>query len=175
MMKKTISLLLAVLIVLSVMPAMALSRDFGSVKISEFMASNGDTLEDSFGEDPDWIELYNDSDEDIDLEGLCLSDGKRTLDKFVFPAGAVLPARGYLVIFASGLDTTTTNDDGETEYHTRFKLSASGEKVVISYQDVILDMVKFEQQEKDVSYALKDDGSWDFCHTPTPGAANVFD
>ncbi len=174
-MKKTLSVLLAVLLVLSASGALAVSREFGSVKINEFMASNGDTLEDSFGEDPDWIELYNDSDEDIDLEGLCLSDGKRTLDKFVFPAGAVLPARGYLVVFASGRDTTVTTDEGKTEYHTRFKLSASGEKVVVSYQDVILDMVKFEQQEKDVSYARQEDGSWDFCHTPTPGAANVFE
>ena len=46
---------------------------------------------------------------------------------------------------------------------------------MVSYQGVILDIVKFDQQTKDVSYALKTDGAWAFCDTPTPGAENVFE
>ena len=51
------------------------------VVINEVMASNGDTIRDSLGESPDWIELKNVSDDDIDLSGLCLSDGKKNLEK----------------------------------------------------------------------------------------------
>lgn len=173
-MKKMTALALALLMALSCVPALAASRDFTAIRINEFMASNGDTIEASDGQDYDWIELFNTSEEDIDLEGLCLSDGKKTLDKFVFPAGAVLPANGYLVIFAAGEEKVNTLDDGKMEFMTAFKLSAAGEKVVISYQDVILDIVRFDQQQKDISYARKDDGTWAFTKTPTPGAANEF-
>lgn len=174
-MKKLLVFALALLLILSSVPALAASRDFAAIRINEFMASNGDTIEASDGQDYDWIELFNTSDEDIDLEGLCLSDGKKTLDKFVFPADVTLPAKGYMVIFAAGEEKVQKLDDGSTEIMTVFKLSASGEKVVISYQDVILDIVRFDQQQKDISYARKDDGTWAFTKTPTPGAANVFD
>lgn len=174
-MKKVTAILLALLLIASALPAFALSRNFSAVKINEFMASNGVTLKDSLGETPDWVELHNISEEDIDLEGLCLSDGKKTLDKFVFPAGVTLPANGYMIIFCSDTEKVETLADGTVEIHTAFKLSAAGEKVVLSYQGVILDTVRFDQQQKDVSYALKEDGTWAFCDTPTPGAANRFE
>ena len=172
-MKKLLALALVLTLVLASFPALAVSRDFSSVKINEIMASNGQSLKDSKDESPDWVELVNVSDEDIDLEGLCLSDGKKTLDKFVFPAGVTLPANGYMIVFASGEEKVETLEDGRVEIHVAFKLSAAGEKVVLSYQDVILDMVRFEEQQKDVSFALMADGAWAFCDAPTPGAANV--
>ncbi len=149
--------------------ALAESKNFVAVRINEFMASNGETLEDENGNSPDWIELYNSSDEDINLEGLCLSDGKKTLDKFVFPA-VTIPAHGYLIIFCSGEDRVT-----ETEIHTAFKLSADGERVVLSYQGVILDIVSFDMQTKDISMARDVDGRWEFTSHPTPGAENVIE
>lgn len=166
--------LAAVLLTLPCLNAGAMTRDFGSVIINEIMASNGDSYVDSLGASPDWIELKNVSDEDIDLSGLCLSDGKKTLDKFVFPEGAVLPAGGFLVICCSGEEAVRELDGGVLEFHTAFKLSADGEKVVLSYQGIILDIVRFDLQTKDVSWARKDDGTWDFSHAPTPGAENDF-
>ncbi len=174
-MKKCIALVLTLLLVFSLTSSFALSRDFTSVRINEFMASNGDTLNASDGEDYDWIELYNTSDEDIDLEGLCLSDGKKTLDKFVFPKGVTLKANAYMIIFASGTEKITTLENGDIEICVPYKLSSAGEKVVLSYQEEIFDMVRFDQQQKDVSYARKDDNTWAFCLTPTPGAVNVFE
>ena len=41
----------------------------GQVVISEFMADNKHTLADEDGQYPDWIELYNPTDQDIPLEG----------------------------------------------------------------------------------------------------------
>ena len=172
--KKITALLSALLLCLFCLPSSALSRDFGSVRINEIMASNGDTIQDSLGATPDWIELKNVSDDDIDLSGLYLSDGKKNLEKFVFPEGIVLPKGGFLVIFCSEEESVKTLDGGAVEIHTAFKLSADGEKAVLSYQGAILDIVRFDMQTKDASWALRDDGTWTFSNVPTPGAENQF-
>lgn len=175
MMKKALAALLALVCLAGLMgPAAALSRDFTSVKINEIMASNGDTIQDSHGATPDWIELKNISDEEIDLSGLCLSDGKKNLRKFVFPEGITLAPKGFLVIFCSDEEQVETLSDGTVEIHVGFKLSADGEKVVLSFQEEILDIVRFDKQTRDVSWALREDGSWAFSEIPTPGAENVF-
>ena len=174
-MKKMIALVLCAFLVLPTLSALAATRDFGMIRITEVMASNGETLDDSYGKSCDWIELKNMSDDDIDMSGLNLSDGKKNLAKFTFPEGVVLPKGGYMIIFCSDYEKVETLADGTTEIHVPFKLSSEGEKVVISYQDVILDIVRFDRQTKDVSYALKDDGTWAYCETPTPGAENKFE
>ena len=68
---------------------------------------------------------------------------------------------------------------GETEYILRYpeecgKYTPEGEKAVLSHQNAILDIVRFDLQTKDVSWALKDDGTWAFSNIPTPGAENQF-
>ncbi len=174
-MKKLTAALLCAALLLSAVSALAVTRDFGKIKINEVMASNGNTLRDSKGKSCDWIELKNTSDDDIDLSGLNLSDGKKNLTKFTFPEGVVLAKDAYMIIFCTDYESVETLADGTVEIHVPFKLSADGEKVVIAFQDVILDMVRFDAQQKDVSYALKDDGTWAFCNTPTPGAENKFE
>ena len=169
MKRMLICLLLLALLVPCVQAEQEISSNLAAIRINEFMASNGDTLECASGESPDWIELYNTSDQPVNLAGLCLSDGKKTLNKFVFPE-VIIPAKGYLVVFASGL----SESQGD-EIHMPFKLSADGERVVLSFEGVILDIVSFDAQEKDVSMARQDERSWRFSRIPTPGAANEFD
>ena len=168
-MKKLTAVFLLLCLLLSVLPAQAASTNLAAIRINEFMASNGDTLEDKNGEFTDWIELYNTSDEDVNLKGLCLSDGKKNLEKYVF-GNTTIKAHGYLVVFATGTQETVKG-----EIHVGFKLSASGEKVVLSYQGVILDSISFDEQEKDVSYARVDERNWKYTSLPTPGAANNFE
>lgn len=166
-MKKCLSALLALCLILSCATAFAASTSLTAIRINEFMASNGDTLEDQEGDSSDWIELYNTSDEDVNLNGLCISDGKKTLDKYTF-GDVTIPAHGYLVVFASGKESSTS------EIHLPFKLSAAGEKVVLSFQGVILDVVSYDEQEKDVSMSRVDDRNWVYTKQPTPGQENVF-
>ncbi len=167
-MKKLLAALLALCLVLPLAAAEDVSTDLTAIRINEFMASNSETLKDSLGNTPDWIELYNTSDRPVNLKGLCLSDGKKNLEKFVFP-DRIVPAHGYLVVFCGEEELVT-----EEEIHVAFKLSADGEKVVLSFGGEILDMVSFDAQEKDVSSARVDGKNWAFCKTPTPGAENVF-
>ena len=175
MIKRLVPLMLCACLVLGAVSALAETRDFGQIKITEIMASNGKTIRDSKGKSCDWFELFNASDDDIDLSGLNLSDGKKNLQKFTFPEGTKLAKGAYLVIFCTDYEKVETLADGTLEIHVACKLSADGEKVVVSYQDVILDIVRYDQQTKDVSYALKADGTWAYCDTPTPGAENVFE
>jgi len=171
-MKKMLALLLLLCLALPMACAQEAApapSPFSAIRINEFMASNGDSLEDFEGDSPDWIELYNTGDQDVNLKGLCLSDGKKTLDKFVFP-DVIIPAKGYLIIFASGYDFME-----EDEIHVPFKLSADGERVVLSYEGVILDIVSFDAQEKDVSMSRYDERSWRYTENYTPGAENIFD
>ena len=38
-----------------------------SIQLNEIVSSNGDNLYDEDGDNPDWIEIYNSSDESINL------------------------------------------------------------------------------------------------------------
>ena len=83
--------------------------------ITEFMASNGTTLDDGDGNSSDWIEVYNPTDRAIDLAGYRLTDKKDNLSRWVFP-GIVLPPNDYLVVFASGQDVDDYIDAGGMSY-----------------------------------------------------------
>ena len=168
-MKKLCALLLIAALMLPLFAAQAATTNLAAIRINEFMASNGDTIDDKNGEDSDWIELYNTSKDDVNIKGLCLSDGKKNLEKYVF-GDVTIPAGGYLVVFATGTEEVV---DGEI--HVPFKLSASGEKVVISFQNVILDIKSYDEETKDVSFARVDADNWLHTSHPTPGAKNEFD
>ncbi|MES2706322.1 MAG: lamin tail domain-containing protein [Verrucomicrobiota bacterium] len=89
-------------------------------QITEFMADNDGALLDEDGNPSDWIEIYNPNAFALDLQGYALKDSGT---RWEFPAGAAVPAAGYRVIFASGLNRT--NPAGNL--HTSFSLSSGGE------------------------------------------------
>lgn len=66
--------------------------------INEFMASSETTVADQDEEYDDWIELYNNGSERIDLEGYYLSDDATDLRQWAFPSGTTRDANGYLKI-----------------------------------------------------------------------------
>ena len=84
----------------------------------------------------DWIELYNTTDEDIDLEGMYLTDDPDVPEKYQITAVAnssfftlhssfstIIPAHGYYIVWADNLDPLR-------ELHAGFKLANSGEQSV---------------------------------------------
>lgn len=127
-----------------------------TVVINEFMAVNYVTAADQDGEYDDWIELYNLTDEEIDLTGYYLTDSKKNLTKWKFPAGTSINAEGYLIIWADG-DTT------QQGLHTNYKLSSFGERVLILSPEVeILDKVEYDAQSSELAYARVPNGTGDF-------------
>ena len=55
---------------------------FAQVFINEIMSSNSSTIKDEDGSYSDWIEIYNSSQESVNLEKFSLSDDLNFLDKW---------------------------------------------------------------------------------------------
>ena len=137
----------------------ALAMDWLKLKppiISEFMASNGTTLETNYypggpAEYPDWIELHNTHMESsFNLEGWSLKDDN---NQWQFPSGATITPGGYVVVFASGQDML----DPYGYYHTNFQLEKSGEYLALVSPDgtVVFEYTpQYPLQTEDVSFGL---------------------
>ncbi len=142
--------------------------------ISEFMASNHQTLEDSDGDSSDWIELHNPADFEIDLGGYHLTDDDGKLKKWSFPSPTSIPPLGFLIVFASEKDRKSG------ELHTNFKLKAEGEYLALVAPDLTIVhqySPQYPPQSTDVSYGLSFEngsvtGFATFFMQPTPGAIN---
>ena len=140
--------------------------------INEFMASNDTTIADTSGEFADWVEIYNPSDEAVDLAGMTFSDGD---DASVIPTGfpdiTTIPAGGFIFVWFD-------KDPEEGPLHINAKLSDGGESMILFDTDgtTVIDSIDFGEQFTDVSMGRFPDSSdtWDLTVTPTPGAANVY-
>ncbi len=143
----------------------------GALVINEVMADNrgGLVVE---GKSPDWVEFYNPTTSSIDMGGMSLSD---RLDdpaaRWVLPAGSVVPAGGYLVIYADpDLPVSTTN--------AGFGFNAKGGGVYLFNRapksNEVLDFVEYGLQTPDHSLARVPSGgaAW-VLGLPTPGLGNA--
>jgi len=84
-----------------------------SVVINEIMSSNSKTISDEDGDFSDWIELYNNSGSNINLNDFTLSDNISETLKWRFPA-VTIAANDHLLIFASGKNRSVQNYHWET-------------------------------------------------------------
>lgn len=128
----------------------------GPVVINELMASNSTTVTDEQGDYDDWFELYNTSNQAVDLSGYYLSDNPANLAKYEIPQGISIPANGYLIFWA--------DEDGvDGPLHANFKLSADGEALFLLNPNlVIVDSVTFGIQTADKSYSRIPNGTGNF-------------
>lgn len=86
----------------------------GTVRINEFMASNGRTLADEDGDYEDWIELHNSGAEPVNLAGWGLTDDRDQPFQWVFPEVWIAPG-GFLMVYTSGKDR---REYGDGEFRT---------------------------------------------------------
>jgi len=164
------------LFLLCALPAMVFGQGGApggsTVVINEFMAQNTGSIQDSHGDNDDWIELYNYGGSAIDVAGYYLSDDPANPTKWRIPASdpavTTIPAHGFLLVWAD-------QESQQGLLHTNFKLSAGGESISLSdTQGSLLDSVAFGAQEPDVSSGRLPDGAdqWQPFSTPTPGKSN---
>ena len=146
----------------------------GAVRINEIMASNGETLKTAAGgEGFDWVELYNDGAEDVDVKGWILFDDptkKTSKWEKIDSAGetVIVPAGGYRIIWVDKDYEGFTTD----EAYSRIGLSTDGEPLFLATAAdaaAIVDECTFPAQIKDISYGP----GGAYYKTPTPGAANA--
>lgn len=127
-----------------------------TVVINEFMATNTGIIKDEAEETEDWIELYNNTDQEIDLSGYNLTDNPDNLTKFTFGEGIKIKAKDYLIVWAD-------EDQSQGPLHANFKLSAGGESIILLDKNMtILDQVTFGAQTTNQSAARKPNGTGDF-------------
>ena len=140
------------------------------ILINEFLAANESINTDETGEYEDWVELYYNIPGLISLDGYFLTDNINEPDKWMFP-DIEIEDEGYLLIW-------TDDDQEDGALHTNFKLSASGESIVLFDSDLnLIDEISFGQQSDDISYGRIFDGSseWQFFDQPTPGESNIYE
>ena len=153
---------------------MFLSSVYGRTQvlyINEVMSSNNQFYFDEDGDDSDWIEIYNNSGEPVNLAGYCLSDKASQLNCWSFP-NVVIEGYDYLVVFASNKNRAEIGK----ELHTNFAIAADGEDLFLSYGGQIVHMLPAKTLESNTSYGLFPDGhdqTFVFAN-PTPGAANFY-
>jgi len=108
----------------------------------------------------EWIELYNASNQAVDLSGWQIDDAKNGSAPYQIPDGTQLDARSFMLLFARDTNVGLNND---------------GDTVRLLYpDDTVADKYKYEPIETNKSYARVPDGAakWSTLCLPTPGAPN---
>ena len=137
--------------------------------INEFMADNNTIITDETGEYEDWIEIYNDNDDPVNLAGLFITDDPATPDKYKLP-DIEIAGKDFVILWAD-------NEIEEGAYHTNFRLSGNGEYIGLFDIDGVLaiDELAFGEQSEDISFGrIPDRGlNWQYFNNPTPGETNI--
>ena len=102
------------------------------VCVNEVSADNGIYVDEHFKRN-DWVELYNTTNQPIDVEGMYLSDNAKKPKKYQITKGGsqastIIPAHGYLIIWCDKLDPLS-------QLHASFKLDADGGDVLLTVAD----------------------------------------
>jgi hypothetical protein len=142
-----------------------------NLRINEVMSSNSSTIVSGYGLYADWIEIYNTGSQLVDIGGLYITDDPANLTKYQFPSGLSLEvgAGSFILIWA---------DDSANGEHTNFKLSSSGETILLvdANGTTIIDSVSFPALSSDQSWGRSTDGTGNFVSfapgSASPGATN---
>lgn len=100
------------------------SQGINAVRINEVSGSNN-SLINEYQKKSDWLELYNTTNEDIDIEGMYLTDDLSNIQKCKITKGStkastIIPANGYLIIWCDKQPTTNQ------ALHASFKIAGEG-------------------------------------------------
>lgn len=145
------------------------------IRINEVSGAN-DSYIDEYGKKGDWLELYNTTDEDIDVEGMYLTDNLDKPTKYQITKGntkaqTVIPAHGYLIVWCDNKRATTDNG-----LHASFKISDDGGKLQLMAADKSwTDVITYSAHDANTTIVRYPDGTSDVYATnvPTIGRSNV--
>ena len=141
-----------------------------SLVINEIMSSNSSTISDEDGDYPDWIEIYNPTDNPISLDSYGLSDDLWNPYKWLFP-DTLIPAGGFMIVFASGKNRNQTGN----ELHLNFAINTVEDAIVFINDDgLVIDQLIVQAMPTDISLGRYPDGNnnWVFYNQSSPGFTN---
>ncbi len=129
------------------------AKDY-KIKITEYMTRNK-VSQNNEGFYNDWVEIYNDSDEKIDLKNIYITDNPNTLKKYRLEEKTLNPHEYYVI---------------ELDDKAGFGISEK-ETIIISNGKDEIDKVEVVSLSNKVSYGLKDN-EWYYFPNPTKGRVN---
>ncbi|HZJ15342.1 MAG TPA: lamin tail domain-containing protein, partial [Chthoniobacteraceae bacterium] len=122
----------------------------------------------------DWVELRNLGAASVSLANWSLTDDRDIPGKWRFPAGASIPANGYLIVMCDERDEA---NGSATYLHANFSLSSNGEYVGLFNSTGVLqsEVTAVPDQDSFHTWGRNPAGSPDygFLETATPRAANA--
>ena len=140
-----------------------------AIVINELMASNAGTVMSPAINFDSWIELYNPTEQTINLSGMYLSDDENNLKRWQMPSdvGSV-PAKGYLVVWLGSSDIKNNQ--------APFKLDCEGGTIILSDKNgSIIASQTYPKAMSRTSWARTTDGGdqWGWTADATPGQSNA--
>ncbi len=106
----------------------------------------------------EWIELYNDSDRDVNLSGWMIDDILEKGSKVYLIENEIIKARSYKIFDAAC---------------TKIALNNTGDEVNLLWPDkTVVDKIKYERADEGLSYNLAKDDSWFWSSVITPEEEN---
>ena len=139
------------------------------VVINELMASNAGTVISPATNFDSWIELYNPTEQTVDLGGMYLSNDASNLKLWQMPSDmGTIPAKGFKVVWLGSNDIKASQ--------APFKLDCDGGTICLSDKNgqLITDLTYPEAKSR-TSYARTTDGGeqWGWTADATPEATNT--
>ncbi len=155
-------------VVLLLLPVFSFADE--KIYINELMPSNIDYIIDDLFDFPDsWVELYNPTEEDVNLKNWYLSNKKSNLTLWRIPVDCIVPSNGYKLIYM---------DEVDENLHASFRLDIGGDRLYLTKPDGNTVMDTSEKFKSDIpannAWARIPDGSdnWGWINKPTPGKTN---
>lgn len=142
------------------------------VVINEVSCSNISIIQDSFGENEDFVELLNVGTTDIDLTGFYLSDNPNNFSKWQIPSGTILAGQ-KMMVYCSGRNTVVGN-----ELHPNFKLTQTKPEWFIlsgpggNVGDSVALVNKITKENHSFGRSTDGAADWKLFTNPTPNAPN---
>ena len=137
-----------------------------SLIISEIMNNNSSYLPQNGNKYYDWIELKNNSSEDVNLSDYTLTTNDNSLDMYKLPDVILHPGE-YYILMASG-DSNLSNNSYK---HTNFKIS-DVESLYLVKNKTIIDSLFVANVPLEYSFGRGNSYGLYYYNTPTPNKGN---
>lgn len=135
--------------------------------ITEIMSSNNKYLAQNGGNYYDWIELYNNSDETINLGDYTITTDVDNVNLYQFEDKKLKPGE-YYIVMASG----NTKNSNKKYKHTNFKISPT-ESLYLYKDNQIVDSVFISNIPIGYSYGRNSKNGFYYYSKPTPSKSNT--
>ena len=134
------------------------------IVINEICSSNKSSLATADNKYYDWVELYNASDDSVNLKNYGLSDKEEKLARFKIPS-VTIESKGFIIIYFE------SNYEGNDKLVADFGLSDKGEDLYLTMPNGnIIDKISFPSLKEDTTYG-RYNGEWNVLN-PTPNEKN---